>query len=298
VPKPPIIGTSALESYNDIFQSTVTPADGERIAHIHLSELYPPDYHPFQVNDDDAMTRLSESIREYGVQEPGVARLRAEGGYELLCGNRRKRACELAGVSDMPVIIRELNDDQAVIVMVSSNLDHRDKTLPSERAWAYRMMMDALNHNGVKGDEYSYEIMIKRTGVKKSQLFRIIRLTELILALLDKVDAGQLSFTAAVELSYLSQKEQTAVAGSIDCILCKPSLSQAQRIKKASQQGVLTLHKIESILSEPKQTWDKEFAAIERYMGYFPEGYTPQQANRVISGLLSEWRSKNARATV
>ena len=187
------------------------------------------------------MFRLVESVKEYGVREPGLARPRDEGGYELLCGNRRKRACELAGLTSMPVIIRELNDDLAAIIMVDSNLEQREKILPSERAWAYKVMMEALNHNGVKGEQHSYEIMFERTGVKKNQIFRIIRLTDLIITLLDKVDAKQLAFNPAVELSYLSLTEQTAVVDAMEAHEVKPSLSQAIRLKKLKQDGKLTL---------------------------------------------------------
>ncbi len=206
MPKKQVAGTSALKDNGDTFRSSVSSVDGERILHIPLSDLYPPDYHPFQVNDDLAMTRLAESVRHYGVREPGIARPRPEGGYELLCGNRRKRACEIMGMDTMPVIVRELDDDSAVLVMVDSNLEQRERILPSERAWAYKMMMEALNHNGITGEAHTYEIVAERTGAKKSQLFRFIRLTELIFILLDKVDSGQHSFTAAVELSYLTMR--------------------------------------------------------------------------------------------
>ena len=163
-------GNLALTGYNDIFKPTIKPivlSDSEGITEIPLAELHPPEFHPFQVNDDLSMIRLSQNILKYGVREPGLARPRVGGGYELLCGNRRKRACELAEISTMPVIIREMDDANAKIAMVDSNLEQREKILPSERAWAYTVMMEAFNHSGVKSESHSYEIMEERTGVKK-----------------------------------------------------------------------------------------------------------------------------------
>ena len=225
-----------LASFDDIFSTSTANSENEGIVQIPLCELYPPELHPFQVNDDDAMVRLTESVRQYGVIKPGLARSRKGVGYELLCGNRRKRACELAGVDKMPIMLKELDDDIAAIIMVEDNLQQREKILPSERALAYRVMMEALNHNGIKGESHSYEIMVERTGVKKSQLFRIIRLTELIATLSDKVDTNQLAFNPAVELSYLSVKEQTEVAEAMVRHEIKPSLSQAVRLKKRNRQ--------------------------------------------------------------
>ena len=290
------VGNLALTGYNDIFKSTSHQACGERIEQLPLAELHPPEFHPFQVNDDDAMRRLTESIRQNGVSEPGIVRPRADGGYELLSGNRRKRACELAELAAMPVIIRELDDGSAAIVMVESNLEQREKILPSERAWAYKVMMDALNHNGVKSESHSYEIMVERTGVKKSQLFRIIRLTELIASLIDKVDANQLAFNPAVELSYLSVKEQTDVAEAMARHEVKPSLSQSQIMKKASQSGGLTTNKIDSILSEPKKPAKGEPTGVLRFRKYFPHGYTTKQMDAVISELLTEWKARAGHA--
>ena len=217
-------------------------------------------------------------------------RPREGGGYELLCGNRRKRACELANVTSMPVIIRELDDSSAAIIMVQSNLEQRQKVLPSERAWAYRVMMEALNHNGIKGENHSYEIMVERTGVKKSQLFRIIRLTELIVTLLDKVDANQLAFNPAVELSYLSQKDQTAVAEAMAAHEVKPSLSQAIKLKKLKQDGKLTTEAIDAIFTEEKKPKKGEQLDSMRYRDFFPPDYSPKQIEAVIIKLLTEWK--------
>jgi len=289
--KPTVIGSSALASYGDIFNLERSNNDGECVVEIPLVELFPPEFHPFQVNDDEAMTRLTESVKQYGVREPGLARPRIDGGYELLCGNRRKRACELAGLAAMPVIIRELDDDLAVLVMVDSNLEQREKILLSEKAWAYKMMMEALNHNGVKGDSHSYEIMMVRTGESKNQIFRIIRLTDLIVTLADKVDTRQLAFNPAVELSYLTQKEQTAVAEAMAAHEVKPSLSQAVRLKKLNQSGKLTLEMIDEMLSEAKKPPQSEPKSSARFRKYFPPEYSQKQMDDVIKELLTKWKA-------
>ena len=210
MPPKQTIGNLALAEYDDIFNIGKT-GGGDCIIEIPLTELYPPELHPFRVDDDEAMQRLAISVKQYGVREPGLARPRADSGYELLSGNRRKRASELAGKTAMPIIVRVIDDINAALVIVDSNLEQREKILLSEKAAAYRMMMEALNHSGVKGESYSYEIMVKRTGESKNQIFRVIRLTELIMTLADKVDARKLAFNPAVELSYLSVTEQTAV---------------------------------------------------------------------------------------
>jgi len=290
--KTSIVGNLALADYNDIFSLSTGNTDGERIVHIPLSDLHPPEFHPFHVNDDDAMFRMVESVKDYGVREPGIVRPRTDGGYELICGNRRKRASELAELSTMPVIIRELDDNLAAIIMVDSNLEQREKILPSEKAWAYKIMMDALNHNGVKSGNHSYEIMVERTGVKKSQLFRIIRMTELIVTLLDKVDANQLAFNPAVELSYLTLTEQTAVADAMAAHGVKPSLSQAVRLKKLKQDGKLTVEVIDRMLSEEKKPPKGEQTGSARYRRFFPASYSPKQIDAVIVELLTDWKAK------
>lgn len=288
------INSLALTRYDDIFSTGRIDNDGERIMEIPLVELFPPEIHPFHVLDDEAMSRLAESVKEYGVREPGIARPRSEGGYELLCGNRRKRACELVEKTTMPVIIRELTDDLAILVMVDSNLDQRDRILLSEKAAAYRMMMEALNHSGVKGESYSYEIMVERTGESKNQIFRIIRLTNLIVTLADKVDARQLAFNPAVELSYLTAKEQIAVADAMAAYEIKPSLSQAIRLKKLKQDGNLTEKAIDSILGEEKKPPKGETTSSVRFRKYFPPDYSPKQIEKVIVDLLRDWQAKTA----
>ena len=287
------IGNLALSGFEDIFGTAVITG-GDQVTPIPLSELHPPEYHPFQVNDDAAMYHLVDSIKEFGVCEPGLARPRPDGDYELLCGNRRKRACELAHIPTMPVIIRDLDDDSAAIIMVESNLEKRERILPSERAWAYKIMMEALNHNGIKGENHSHEILSARTGVKKSQLYRIIRLTELVVALLDMVDANQIAFNPAVELSYLSQKEQSAIAEAISAYEVKPSLSQAVRLKKLKQSGDLTIEMIDKILSEEKKPPKGEPTGSARYRRFFPASYSPKQIDDVIIELLTDWKAKAA----
>ena len=293
MPRKQTNGNLALASFGEIFTVSTTPTDGERIVEMPLEELYPPELHPFQVNDDDAMYRLAVSVRERGIDQPGLARPRAEGGYELLCGNRRKRACELAGLATMPVIIRELSDEKASFIMLN-NLEQREKILPSELAWAYKVMMEALNHNGIKGEQHSYEIMVERTGVKKNQLFRFIRLTELITTLIDKVDAKQLAFNPAVELSYLSIAEQTAVAETMAAYEIKPSLSQTVRLKKLKKDGKLTLDMIDRILSEAKKPPKSEPTGSMRFRKYFPPDYSQKQMESIIVELLRDWKARAA----
>ena len=269
MPRNQTFGNLALSSFDDIFNVGVNNSDGERITFIALTDLFPPEFHPFNIVNDDAMARLVESVKEYGVREPGIARPRADGGYELLCGNRRKMACELAGINTLPVIIRELDDDCAVHVMVNSNLQQREKLLYSEKAWAYRIKMEALNHNGVKGEQYSFEIMEAQTGEKRNQIFRTIRLTELIPDLIDKVDARKLAFNPAVELSYLSRQEQTAVVDAMAAHEVKPSLSQAVRLKSLKKDGSLTRDIIDSILAETKKPQKGGQSDSIRYRDFF-----------------------------
>ena len=263
----------------------------EKIIEIPIHELYPPEFHPFKVNDDEAMERLVKSITQYGVREPGIARLRADTGYELLCGNRRKRACEIARIPTMPIIVRELNDANAAITMIDSNLEQREVILPSEKAWAYRIKMEALNHNGVKGEMHSVDILAEQTGESRNQIFRFIRLTELVNALLDKVDTKRLAFNPAVELSYLSVIEQTAVASAMDKYDVKPSLSQAQRLKQMKQTGNLTVEIIDRTLSEIKRTPKNVDMGVLSFGKYFPPDYSRKQMETVIIELLTVWRN-------
>ena len=295
MPRKSTVGNLALVGYDDIFKSSSNTLDGERIVQIPLIELFPPDFHPFQVNDDEAMQRLAESVKEHGVREPGIARPRAEGGYELLCGNRRKRACELASLPTMPVIVRELDDDIAVLVMVDSNLEQREKLLPSEKAWAYKIKMEALNHNGKKGEQHSYQIMVEQTGESKNQIFRYIRLTELIIDLLDMIDSKRLSFNPAVELSYLSQKEQIYIVKVITKFDVKPSLSQAKQIKYLKYSNNFNMNQIEDIFIEKKKLLNDKLIDCYKYRCFFPRNFTINQIDEIIISLLSDWKIKNTR---
>ena len=316
MPKKNVTGNLALAGYGDIFQSTVdTPAvsdisnasrimDGETVVHIPLTELHPPEFHPFQVNDDAEMDRLAKNIKQNGVREPGLARPRTDDngnpdGYELLCGNRRKRACEIAELPTMPVIIRDLDDDSAAIAMVDSNLEQREKLLLSEKAWAYRVKLEALNHQGVKSDtpgQLSVDVLCEQTGESKNQIFRLVRLTELIVALIDKVDTKQLSFNPAVELSYLTQTEQTAVASAMANYDIKPSLSQAQRLKKMKQAGKLTAEMIDTILAETKKPPKGEPVGTMRFRKFFPPEYSAKQIENAIIEMLKAVRAKGESA--
>ena len=307
MPKKNVTDNLALAGFDDIFQSTtditanlddikrVANTDGENIVQISLNDLHPPEFHPFHVNDDEAMHRLAKNIKQYGVREPGLVRPRPEGGYELLCGNRRKRACQLEDISTMPVIIRDLDDHSAAIAMVDSNLEQRENLLLSEKAWAYQVKLEALNHQGVKSDnpgQLSVEILCEQTGESKNQIFRLVRLTKLILPLLDKVDAKQLAFNPAVELSYLSQVEQTAVASAMDNHDIKPSLSQANRLKKLKQSGELTVDIIDTILSETKKPPKGEPTGSMRFRQFFPPDYSLKQIDDVITSLLKGWQAE------
>ncbi len=291
-------GNLALKGFDDIFSGGVDAAGGEQIVEMPLADLFPPEYHPFLVVDDEAMTRLAENIKQHGVREPGLARPCAEGagtscaGYELLCGNRRKRGCELAGISTMPVIIRELDDDSAVLAMVDSNLEQRESLLFSERAWAYRVKLEALNHRGSKSDtpgQLSVDVLCEQTGESKNQIYRLICLTELVPNLLDRVDTKKLAFTTAVELSNLSRKEQASVANAMDEYQIKPSLSQAVQLKKKSQAGELTPEVIRDLLSHEKKPHGQP-KGVARFREYFPPDYSPEQMEAVMVELLTAWK--------
>ena len=282
-----------LTSYEDIFNVNVNDeiSSNDGIEEIPLEKLYSFENHPFQVKDDEAMRELADSIREYGVLVPGMARPRSDGGYELIAGHRRKRACELAGLQAMPVIVKELDRDEATVIMVDSNLQ-REAILPSERAFAYKMKLEALNHRGVRMDKpakLSVEVVAEKVGESKNQIFRYIRLTMLIPALLELADKGGIAFNPAVELSYLKREEQTALLDIMAKEETTPSLSQAQRLKKLSRNGELTQELMDSILSEEKKPADKVTLSGDRLKRYFPESYTPKQMENTIIRLLERW---------
>lgn len=252
----------SLTSYDDIF-STEASRQQEQIQRLALSKLHPFKDHPFRVLDDDRMMETVESVKEYGVLVPIIARPMADGGYEIVSGHRRKRACELAGLNEIPAIVRDLDDDEAVIIMVDSNLQ-RENILPSERAKAYQMKMEAMrrkagrpskeNSRQVVGNFEMADVIGKETGESGRQVQRFIRLNNLEPPLIDKVDAGKLAFTPAVELSYLKPEEQQWLDTALENTQQTPSLSQAQRMKRESKQGTLSEQGIMEIMTENKQT--------------------------------------------
>ncbi len=294
----------SLTSYDEIFQTEEARADDrrEKVTEIPLSELHPFANHPFKVLDDAAMQDTAESIKEYGVLVPAIARPREGGGFELVSGHRRKRGCELAGLETMPVIVRNLDDDAATIIMVDSNIQ-RDNILPSERAFAYKMKLDAMkrqagrppkeNVSQVGTQKRSDQIMAEQMGESRNQIQRYIRLTELIPALLDMVDAKKIAFNPAVELSYLKPDEQEMLVNTMDYEQATPSLSQAQRLKKFSQEGRLNEDSMLAIMSEEKKPeQDKVTLSSDKLRKYFPKSYTPQQMEDTILKLLESWHKK------
>jgi len=291
-----------LKSVDDIFQTEENRADAqrERVQEIPLDQLKPFRNHPFKVRDDQRMLDTVDSIREYGVLVPAIARPDPEGGYELISGHRRKRGCEMAGLQTMPVIIRDLDDDAAVLVMVDSNIQ-REELLPSERAFAYKMKLEALKHQGARSDLTSMQVAQKLSvqkvgddaGVSKDQVRRFIRLTELISELLDMVDERKLAFNPAVEVSYLKRDEQRMLLEAMDAEQTTPSLSQAQRLKKFSQEGRLTEEAMSAIMSEEKKSdMDKVTLRSDTLRRYFPKSYTPKQMEQTIIKLLDVWKQR------
>lgn len=291
-----------LKSVDDIFQTEENRADAqrERVQEIPLDQLKPFRNHPFKVRDDQRMLDTVDSIREYGVLVPAIARPDPEGGYELISGHRRKRGCEMAGLQTMPVIIRDLDDDAAVLVMVDSNIQ-REELLPSERAFAYKMKLEALKHQGARSDLTSMQVAQKLSvqkvgddaGVSKDQVRRFIRLTELISELLDMVDERKLAFNPAVEVSYLKRDEQRMLLEAMDAEQTTPSLSQAQRLKKFSLEGRLTEEAMSAIMSEEKKSdMDKVTLRSDTLRRYFPKSYTPKQMEQTIIKLLDVWQKQ------
>ena len=266
-----------------------------------LEQLHPFRDHPFKVLDDDAMRETVESVERFGVLVPAIARPDPEGGYELVAGHRRHRACELAGKETMPVIVRELDDDAATILMVDSNLQ-RETILPSERAFAYKMKLEAMKHQEERTDltcsqvgnklagKKSSELLAEQTGQSKNQIFRYVRLTELVPPLLDLVDQRKIAFNPAYELSFLKPQEQLELLDAMDSEQATPSLSQAQRLKKFSQEGHLSLDVMRAIMSEEKKSdLDKVTFSSEALRKYFPKSYTPQRMQEKILQLLEQW---------
>ena len=292
-----------LKSVDDIFQTEENRVDAqrERVQEIPLDQLKPFKNHPFKVRDDQRMLDTVDSIREYGVLVPAIARPDPEGGYELISGHRRKRGCEMAGLQTMPVIIRNLDDDAAVLVMVDSNIQ-REELLPSERAFAYKMKLEALKHQGARMDLTSCQVGTKLRADEKlaesvnesaRTVQRFIRLTELISELLDMVDERKLAFNPAVEVSYLKRDEQRMLLEAMDAEQTTPSLSQAQRLKKFSQEGRLTEEAMSAIMSEEKKSdMDKVTLRSDTLRRYFPKSYTPKQMEQTIIKLLDVWQKQ------
>ena len=297
----------SLSSYDDIFETDTSrnEAKQERVQEIPLSELHPFEGHPFKVVDDEEMQKTVESVRDFGVQTPAIARPDPDGGYEIISGHRRHRASELAGKDTMPVIVREMDDDAAIILMVDANLQ-RETILPSERAFAYKMKIDAIKHQGARSDLTSCQVGTKLradekvgedAGESARTVQRYIRLTELCPELLDMVDSGQIKFNPAVELSYLAKEEQKDFLEAMDYAQAAPSLSQAQRIKKLAQEGNCTLDAMCEIMNEMKKDeMDKVTLKTSVLRKYFPKSYTNKQMEDKIIQLLEQWQKKREKS--
>ena len=296
-----------LKSVDDLFATEESRADAQRekVQEIPLGELHPFRNHPFKVKNDAAMQDTVDSVREYGVLVPAIARPDPDGGYELIAGHRRHHASELAGKETMPVIVRDLDDDAATIIMVDSNLQ-REELLPSERAFAYKMKLDAMKRQAGRpmkenrdqvGHNFSgkrtVELIAENAPDSRNQIQRYIRLTELIPELLDMVDERKIAFNPAVELSYLKKEEQTLLLEAMDSEQATPLLSQAQRLKKFSQQKMLSLDVMRAVMSEEKKTdLDRVTLKNETLRRYFPKSYTPKQMEDTIIKLLEGWYKK------
>ena len=294
----------SLTSVDDLFSTEESRADEQRekIVEIPLSELYAFKDHPFKVIDNEAMLDTAESVKQYGVLVPAIVRPREDGGYELVSGHRRKRACELAELETMPVIIRKLDDDAATIIMVDSNLQ-RENILPSERAFAFKLKLEAIKRQGSRTDLTSSElgtklsradeIVAEQAGSSRNQVQRYIRLTSLTPELLSMVDEKKIAFNPAVELSYLKSEEQLILIEAMDTEQATPSLSQAQRLKKFSAEGKCNLEAMCAIMSEEKKGEpDRVTLTGDKIKKYFPKNYTPQQMEATIIKLLEGWHKK------
>lgn len=283
-------------------------AEAEQVVQLKLSELHPFEGHPFQVRDDEEMQQMVESLSEFGVLVPLIVRPDPYGGYEILSGHRRHRASELAEKETVPAIIRDLDDDAAIILMCDSNLQ-RENILPSERAWAYKMKLDALKHQGKRNDLQqdstssqvgtklrADEQIAQQVGESRNQIQRYIRLTNLLPEVLDMVDSKQISFNPAVELSYLKPSEQKDFLEAMDATQAAPSLSQAQRMKKLSQEGGCTLEAMCDIMNEVKKgELDHVTIKNDVLKKYFPKSYTPKQMEDTIIRLLEQWQRRKQR---
>lgn len=294
---------ASLSSYDDIFSTEESRQEEQReqVRQIPIGELFPFKNHPFKVLDDDSMSDTVESVKQYGVLSPLIARPRPKGGYEIISGHRRQHAAELAGLETLPVIVRQMDDDAAIILMVDSNLQ-REHILPSERAFAYKMKLDAMKNQGTRSDLTSTQVVSKlrsneKLGAENNQsretVRRFIRLTNLIPELLDMVDNKTVSFNPAVELSYLSPEQQQEVIRAMDDTQNFPSVSQAKRIKKLAQDGTFTMETVVAIMGEEKKSeLDTVTIKNDTLRKYFPRSYTPKQMEDTIIKLLEQWQKK------
>ena len=296
----------SLTSYDDLFTTDQGKADEdkEKVDSLLIDDLHPFKHHPFKVLDNEEMDSMVDSIKQFGVLNPLIVRPDENGSYEIVSGHRRAHAAELAGLTTIPAIVRQLDDDAAIILVVDSNLA-RENILPSEKAWSYKLKLEAMNRQGERSDltcsqvgnklagKKSSEIMAEEVGESKNQIFRYIRLTNLIPELLEMVDAKQISFNPAVELSYLKPFEQTQFMSAMEYAGCPPTLSQAQRMKKFSQEGRCSLDTMCAIMSEEKKPEiDKITIKHDTLRKYFPKSYTPKQMEDTIIKLLDQWQQK------
>ena len=296
----------SLKGYDDIFSTDQSRAEAqqERVQEIPLSELHPFEGHPFRVVDDEEMMKTAESVRDFGVLTPAIVRPDPDGGYEIVSGHRRHRASELAGKETMPAIVRDLDDDAAIILMVDANLQ-RETILPSERAFAYKMKLDAIKHQGERTDltsaqvgqnfegRFSVEILAEQVNESRMQIQRYIRLTNLIPPLMEAVDTGKLKFVPAADyISHLTEKEQTYLQFLMERDEVSPSVDQAQRLKQISAEGKLENNIIDLIMREEKPLERKVTLRNDRLQKYFPPSYTPKQMEEVIVKLLEGWHRR------
>lgn len=278
-------------SYDELFGKEQKGENGERVVSLPLSSLHSFKNHPFRVPDDEKMQETVKSVRQYGVLVPAIVREdKAQGNYEIIAGHRRKRACELAGLSEMPAIVRELTDDEAVIIMVDSNIQRED-ILPSEKAWAYRMKMEALSHQGVKGEAYTADLVGEAAGDCARTVQRYIRLTYLLPELLDYTDQGKVSLAVAEKLSHLSGEEQGWVLQALRGNEVVLSKSQAEAMKEESGNGSLTEKRVADIMNREVKRISITISA-KRVKDYFPQGYTKTQMEEVIFELLDSWKER------
>ena len=299
-------GNLALKGLDDLFSTEENRQEEQReqVQQIPIDELHPFTNHPFKVLDDEAMTRTVESIAQYGVLAPLIARPRPEGGYEIISGHRRQYAAKLAGLETLPVIVRQMSDDAAVILMVDSNLQ-REHIMPSERAFAYKMKLDAIKNQGARSDLTSCQVgtkfradesLAEDSGESARNVQRFIRLTNLVPELLDKVDEKKIAFNPAVELSYLDESQQRDFLEAMEDTQNAPSLSQAQQLKKMAQQGEFSYEKAFDVMGQEKKS-EKDTVTIknETLRKYFPRSYTPKQMEEKIIQLLDAWQKKQQR---